>query len=435
MTVFRSFIYLLVGLAMLMGMLLQVGCSTTRNFSATGRVISQAPLSDKTVETTLIFLLSGKKGRISDADWQAFLDDNITPRFENMLLVRDGYTQYWPRDGDFVQGSIKEVILYHDETKTADASIEYIRKRYRHYFKTLPVTRTARYVDISYEETEIEEPIIKKTGEITSKQIKESSGLAFSTRVENLLWTHNDSGDKPRFFAIDLKGNVKGEFALAGARAVDWEDMCSFRMNDTSYLLFADVGDNDFKRKSYTLYLVEEPVVEGDMQPSDPVSFTRTLSFTYEDGPHNCEAVAVDGVAQLVYLISKDWGWRCHVYVLSLQAGAQPVARKMADIGFPLVTAMDMYRDGSRMVVLTYGDAYEYMCKDQDWAKAFKGTPDLIPMPKRKQGESICYGPDPRTFYLTSEKIPAPVWEVIAPASDSNHIMPDGGLAAPSFAP
>ena len=406
------------GMAIVAGLMVQLGCSATRNFSATGRVLPQTPLSDKTVETTLVFLLSNEKGRISDSDWQMFLDDNITPRFETRVLVRDGYTQYWPHHGDFIQGAIKEVVLYHDETKTADASIEYIRKIYRSRFKTQPVMRTARYVDISYEEIKTEEPVIKKTGEITSRKINESSGLAFSTKVGNLLWTHNDSGDKPRFFAIDLRGKVKGEFRLAGANAIDWEDMCSFKMNDTDYLLFADVGDNDFKRKEYTLYLVEEPLVEGNVSSVDAVPVSRTLSFTYEDGPHNCEAVAVDGEAQTAYLISKDWGWQCHVYALSLRIGAYPVAKKIADIGFPLVTAMDMYRDGSRMVVLTYGDAYEYTCADGDWAKAFLNDPHIIPMPKRKQGEAICYGPDPRTFYLTSEKIPAPLWEVITPVLD-----------------
>ena len=35
-----------------------------------------------------------------------------------------------------------------------------------------------------------------------------------------------------------------------------------------------------------------------------------------------------------------------------------------------------------------------------------------IGMPLRIQGESICYGPDGKTLYLTSEKLPTPLWEV-----------------------
>jgi hypothetical protein len=33
-------------------------------------------------------------------------------------------------------------------------------------------------------------------------------------------------------------------------------------------------------------------------------------------------------------------------------------------------------------------------------------------MPRRRQGESICYGPDGKTLYLTSEQLPTPLWEV-----------------------
>ena len=39
-------------------------------------------------------------------------------------------------------------------------------------------------------------------GDIESAALKESSGLAFSTRTEGLLWSINDSGSKPDFCAF-----------------------------------------------------------------------------------------------------------------------------------------------------------------------------------------------------------------------------------------
>jgi hypothetical protein len=33
-------------------------------------------------------------------------------------------------------------------------------------------------------------------------------------------------------------------------------------------------------------------------------------------------------------------------------------------------------------------------------------------MPQRRQGETVCYGPDGKTLYLTSEFAPTPLFEV-----------------------
>jgi hypothetical protein len=63
--------------------------------------------------------------------------------------------------------------------------------------------------------------------------------------------------------------------------------------------------------------------------------------------------------------------------------------------------------------VLTYGHAYEFTREgDDSWRDAFQGQPREILMPARRQGESICYGSDGRTLYLTSERLPVPLWEV-----------------------
>jgi hypothetical protein len=74
---------------------------------------------------------------------------------------------------------------------------------------------------------------------------------------------------------------------------------------------------------------------------------------------------------------------------------------------------MDISPDGRRAVILTYGNAYEY-CRGEDeaWENAFARAPRIIPMPTRRQGESICYGVDGETLYLTSEKRPTPLWKV-----------------------
>ena len=88
-------------------------------------------------------------------------------------------------------------------------------------------------------------------------------------------------------------------------------------------------------------------------------------------------------------------------------------ARKIATLKIPPATAMDVSPDGRRAVVLTYANAYEYARGEkEDWAAAFSRRPCEIVVPPRRQGESICYGVDGKTLYLTSEKLPTPLIEV-----------------------
>src|SRR5688572_16385980 len=49
---------------------------------------------------------------------------------------------------------------------------------------------------------------------ITDKRINESSGLAASRLQADSYYTHNDSGDRPRFFRFNHQGVVTAEFSI-----------------------------------------------------------------------------------------------------------------------------------------------------------------------------------------------------------------------------
>jgi len=54
--------------------------------------------------------------------------------------------------------------------------------------------------------------------------------------------------------------------------------------------------------------------------------------------------------------------------------------------------------------------AYQYTREGEEgWAEAFARPGHRIPLPLRQQGESICFGADGKTLYLTSEKLPTPL--------------------------
>ncbi len=99
----------------------------------------------------------------------------------------------------------------------------------------------------------------RQLGIITDENIAESSGLASAPLTPGTFWTHNDSGDTPRLFLIDRKGQTRATLTVQEAQATDWEDMASFKDRRHGYLLIGDVGDNDAKREQYTLYIIREP--------------------------------------------------------------------------------------------------------------------------------------------------------------------------------
>ena len=263
----------------------------------------------------------------------------------------------------------------------------------------------------------------QKLCELANRKIGESSGLACGRLAKDVFWTHNDSGDPPVIYAFGADGKDLGAFRVQGAAAKDWEDMASFKIGKKAFLLLADVGDNARKRKTCELYIVREPRLPRTTTrpaPGKPaagrVKVRVKIVFAYEDGPHDCESVAVDANGRKIYLATKETPLTAKIYELPLPNKSPRKtlkAKAVADLPTLFATAMDISPDGLRAVVLNYGAAYQYTrAPGQTWAKAFSQLPRQIKVPARRQGESICYGPDGKTLYLTSEKLPTPLWQV-----------------------
>ncbi len=264
---------------------------------------------------------------------------------------------------------------------------------------------------------EIRYGVGRKVGTLENRQIAESSGLACSRRNEGVFWTHNDSGDGPRVYAFNRKGENLAVFTVRGAAARDWEDMSSFTLDGKHYLLLADIGDNGRTRRTCTLYIVEEPKLDTRKRDvKAQVQVAQTIEFTYEDGAHDCESVGVDPTTRTILLVTKSP--KRTVYQLPLPKAttrkSKPLkARPIANLGLFWTTGMDVSPDGRRAIVLTYAHARQYVRKDgESWATAFARKPRTVFVPSRQQGESICYGADGKTLYLTSEKLPTPLIEV-----------------------
>jgi hypothetical protein len=257
----------------------------------------------------------------------------------------------------------------------------------------------------------------RRLATLASQAVDESSGLACSRRVPGMFWTHNDSGDDARIYLFDLRGRDLGSCRLGDVFAFDFEDMLSFDSGGKSYLLVCDVGNNGRAAAVHVMYLIEEPNIDperGVGQATLPV--VQEVNFYYEDDHRNCEAVGIDPTDKTILLATKEREGDCYVYAMPMPEPDPKmafVARRIATLKLPPVTAMDVAPDGRRAVLLTYSHAYEFVRgHDEDWAAALSHQPREIIIPERIQGESICYGHDGKTLYLTSEKQPTPLLEI-----------------------
>ena len=156
--------------------------------------------------------------------------------------------------------------------------------------------------------------VLKQLGTIRDNRLGEVSGIAISMHDSNKFWVHNDSGNPAELFLIDSTGSVQRSIKLKGVFNRDWEDICTFKLNESAYICVGDVGDNVGRHKEYWLYFVKEPDFDQEQsaatastKPSVETSDFQKIKFRYEDGPKNCEAFAWDASSKGILLAEKGF--------------------------------------------------------------------------------------------------------------------------------
>jgi hypothetical protein len=266
-------------------------------------------------------------------------------------------------------------------------------------------------------------------GTVTDPGIDESSGLAASRRNPGLLWTHNDSGDEPLVYCIDLKAVPCGVWRVTGAQAWDWEDMAAGPgpRPGEPYLYLGDIGDNVDNRTEIFVYRIPEPAVAAGGAPistkAAPAASAsaEAIKLHFPDGPHNAEALAVHPTTGDLYVISKDaQAARVYKAAAPLDASKATTLTQVGTIrlgagarGLEQVTGADISPDGRRVALSTYAQGYELEAPaggpfDDVWAQ----PPAPVALGPRLQGESIAYRLDGKALLTTSEIVPFALQQV-----------------------
>ena len=274
---------------------------------------------------------------------------------------------------------------------------------------------------------------IERTGFLKADKLLEASGLQASHSREGDFFVHNDEGP-PRIYAINEKGANLGHISILPAKNKDWEDLASVPVEDGRWLVAGDIGDNMARRKYIKLYFIEEPKPGKNDRYKGDSDLKHWLTLSYPDGPRDCEAMAYDPVGDRILLISKrDKPPR--LYSIDLQTALteqnveltflgtmlrlrRPTPADRAQFGgrtdfISQPTGFDISPDGNEAVVLTYRSIYHFRREaGEDWVSALQGKPLEVVGPTAPQNEGITYSTDGRAVYVTTEKIPAPVFRV-----------------------
>jgi hypothetical protein len=211
----------------------------------------------------------------------------------------------------------------------------------------------------------------------TDPRITESSGLATAS-TGDLVYTHNDSGDDGRVFAVGPDGATRTAYVLPGVEPRDWEDMA--RGPDEqgrSSLWLGDIGDNNAVRENGLLVhrvLEPEPTDREEVTTEPPTELPAAVPRR-AGGRRDAAGAPAHRPAVRRHQAAGRHGPRVRraraprrrrpnllelVAEAPTQATGTPGGPGIGTLANSLVTAGDVTADGSRVALRTYTDVYEW---------------------------------------------------------------------------
>ena len=283
--------------------------------------------------------------------------------------------------------------------------------------------------------------------QLSDTRIDESSGVAAASWSDDVVFTHNDSGDSARFFAVDARScATRATFTVTGAANVDWEDMARGTAPDgTPVLWLSDIGDNQAGRSSVVVYEVAEP---GASRSSGSLPVRARWTLTYPDGATDAETLLVDPETGRAVVVTKDaTAGRSRAYRVP-PAGSgvlEPLARLDVQalpgggLAGPAwsVTGGATNPDRTAVVLRTYLSSWLWStAPGEPLATALARPPTPLSLPLGRQSEGISFTRNGQALWLTAEGATAPLHLVpLAPPEPNPPNRPGPQGSASTTAP
>ena len=262
-------------------------------------------------------------------------------------------------------------------------------------------------------------------GYVQSTLLDEISGIVASRKNDGVLWVHNDSGDRARFFALNTQGKLLGIYNLQGASAVDWEDIsiAPDLITGSDYLYLGDTGDNNRSRATITVYRTLEPEInaEQDLVTVDlkdwsalPMQFPGSTKF-------DVETLLVDPRSGDLFLVTRDREEEGFAFIFRNPApqvdSVLVTLELVAQIPLTeMIKGGDVSPNGDAILLrphtsrVSTNGLYWGRTIDTELWEAFSNSPCLIPLEVESQGESIAFVSDGSGYLTVSEGMMPPIY-------------------------
>lgn len=259
---------------------------------------------------------------------------------------------------------------------------------------------------------ELETVVLVPSAKLGKGPDRENSGIVKSRTREDVYWMENDSGDEPRIYAVNRKGEVYGAeryeevsgVLIGGAINIDWEDIT---VDASGNVLIADVGNNCNCRRDLVIYVVPEPRPDAGR-----AAFLKKLFFRYpdqyeypapsQDFNYDCEGVFT--VGDTIYIASKN---RSDTYT-KLYAMEDPKSDEVNTLIYigrfdvhGKATGADATPDGLHLVIVTY--EYIWHFKRTSLEQSFFEGEISVMKYEAPQVEAVCFA-DSDTLLLSCEQ-------------------------------
>lgn len=275
----------------------------------------------------------------------------------------------------------------------------------------------------------------REIGRIDDVRLNEVSGVVESRRDPRVLFVHNDSGDSPRFFAIDRRGQVRAELVLDTVPLlIDAEDITiGAGPGGADYIYLGDTGNNfasfgvGIPRRKAVIYRIPEPEIPSGAHGTKlVVSESFPIVFTFPEGACDVEAFFIDPWSGDLYLVGKRPDGHSQILTASaaqlaagggelrllgtLRFGLPPLA------GNSMPTSASISRDGTKILIRTYSEVWLFTrSAGESVVSALTRPPRALPAPRERQGEAIGFVDHDQAFVTVSEGIKPVVYCVALP--------------------
>ena len=116
--------------------------------------VRSSAIAEKFIRTELYFGRNRPNGTVTDAEWQSFVDEFVTPRFPDGLTILDADGQWRGKDGSIAREQSKVIVLLYPRKlrRSMNAKIEEIRAEYKKRFAQESVMRIdiTKSVEVSF---------------------------------------------------------------------------------------------------------------------------------------------------------------------------------------------------------------------------------------------------------------------------------------------